>query len=145
VTLWFPLTARSARFPGGIQKGQQQVLRAGEIVLEAVSFLLGLVENLRHLGGHGELGSIAVYLRLPREGLSDGAGKLPRVHANALEQRRHHAVLLLQQGEQEVLGIQGRVVERVRKGVRFLQGFLRLQGQFVISHVVLRKDVLHVR
>jgi hypothetical protein len=37
------------------------------------------------------------------------------------------------------------MVERVRKGVRFLQGFLRLQSQLVISHVLLRRDLLSLR
>jgi hypothetical protein len=28
------------------------------------------------------------------------------------------------------------VIEGMRKGVRFLQGFLRFEGHFVVSHVV---------
>ena len=59
----------------------------------------------------------------------------PGVRADALQQRRDDAVLLLQQGEEEVLDVEGGVIVRVRKGVRFLQGFLRLQSQFVVSHV----------
>ena len=51
------------------------------------------------------------------------------------EQRAHHALLLLQQGQQQVLGLDGLMAALVGQRLRGLDGFLGLDGQLVQPHL----------
>ena len=64
-------------------------------------------------------------------------GARERVGARAQlgEQRAHHALLLLQQSQQQVLGLDGLMAALVGQRLRGLDGFLGLDGQLVQPHL----------
>jgi hypothetical protein len=101
-----------------VQHGQEKVLGAGELVLQAIGLLLRLVEDLGNLRGHRELSCIAVHLGLAVEGHAERVGELRGVGADSLEQGRDHSSLLLEQREQQVLDVEAWAVQPVRKGIR---------------------------
>ena len=65
-----------------------------------------------------------------RRAAASSAGSTPM----PVQKGRNHPVLLLHEGEQEVIRVEARAVERVGQGVRSLDGFLGLDGELVVSH-----------
>jgi hypothetical protein len=114
---------------------QQQVFRADILVLEAHRLVEGGVQ-----GGLQSLGDLcadrrrARHLRASLQVLRYRALDGARHHAQLLQQRRHNASLLLHQRQQQVFAVNRRVAVLFREALRLLQGFLRLNRQFVKSH-----------
>ncbi len=118
-----------------VQHCQEQVLGARELVLQARRFLLRLVQDVGEARGHGQLRRVPVDFGLALQAGAHGAGNFASVGADPFEEGRNYSVLLLHEGQEEVLHVQARVVEGVGKGIRLLQGFLRFQSHLVVSHL----------
>jgi hypothetical protein len=115
--------------------GDEQMLGRDVLVLEPLRLLPRPVDHaLEARGGilppaaAPDLGQLVdLGLHLARDCLRPG----PQLG----EQRPHHALLLLQEREQQVLGLDRLVVALIREGLRGLDRFLGLDGQLVQPHL----------
>ena len=103
--------------PGLAGDGEEQVLGADVLVLQALGF------GLRQIGDQLEARrddapATAVDLRL----LADSCARLARdggrVELQLAQQRRHHAVVLLDQRDQQMLRLDLRMIERLGELLR---------------------------
>ena len=92
----------------GLRQGHQEVLGRDVLVAELLGDLEGAVEDAVQLPGDLGVGRGAGDLGPPLELALDLAGEGLGVRAELLEDRRDDAVLLLEQGEQEVIGASAR-------------------------------------
>ena len=118
-------------------EGEQQVLGRDVVVLELARLLLGAVEHLAECVRDLRLQVLGALhggprreplLRLCAQRVGRGAG--------ALDDRARQ--LLVEQREQQVLGVDLRVAGAARKLLRGGDGLLALDGQFVEVHVSFR-------
>ena len=119
---------------GLAQDAQQQVLGAHILVLHGLGFGLRGIEHDAHARGEVRLRS-AVRLRLLAEMGAQRLGERAGIHRNLAEHGRHDAVLLLDERDQQVLGLHLRMLEfgsELRRGHHRL---LRLFSELVEVHV----------
>ncbi|MDH6595062.1 hypothetical protein M2165_004951 [Variovorax sp. TBS-050B] len=112
--------------------GQQKEFACDELVVALDGFLLG---GLQHLG---ELGPdlddvVALHLGQLPHGLFGRLGEALHVHAGTLEQRAR-SVVLAQHRHQQMGWLDVRVVVAERERLRVAERFLKLGGEFVLSH-----------
>jgi hypothetical protein len=120
------------------RRRQQEELGRDELVAALGGFLVGEVQQPVEVPGDGEVALVALDLRhaLDRvlEPLLQGRGIGP----GALEDGRGAAVLLVEECEQQVLGLDEAVVAGERQALGVGQRLLEFGGQFVDAHGVLR-------
>ncbi len=116
------------------RKRQQQVLGTGVLVAQLPGAILGGqrhgAEPRRRSGLRAAMGA--------RQAAQGGVGRRRRgaqVHAHLGEHRRHDAVRLLEQRQQQVLGCHLRMTRSLRQLLARDNGFLRLLGVLVQVHV----------
>jgi len=126
---------RVARGALVVGRGGEQVLGGDVLVLEPLGLLLGPLEQLLEPVAHVGLGS-ALHPGDGPELVLEAALHLAGVRADALEEGLRHAVLLVEQGEEEVLEVDGLVLALAGLGLGLLERFLGLHGQLFGSHVL---------
>ena len=114
--------------------GDEQVLRADVLVLQPLGLRLREVHD--QLQPRRDAGlRAAVGLRSLRDLAAHDARELRRVCVHLAQYRGRHAVLLLEQRDQQVLRLDLRVTQRLGQLLRAEDGFLGLFGEFVQVHV----------
>ena len=115
-----------------LRQSQQQVLGGDELVLELLGLLGGLVQNFFErrreivVRGPADLGQAL-------DGLLRFLGHRSGRHPQPRQKARDNALLLLNQSQQQVHGLQLLVAETAGNVLRPLQGFLGLYRKFVKS------------
>src|SRR6185369_4925519 len=123
---------RVARGPLLLARGDEEVLGGHVLVLQLLRLVLGAVDELHD--AVREVGLGAVHLGHRAQLVLEARRHAPDVGADLLEHRPGDAVLLLEEGEDEVLHVHRLVVAAPRLGLGALQRILRLHGQFLGSH-----------
>ena len=125
-----------ARFLQQLRVGQRQheVLGGGVLVLEAFSFALGLVNHL--IQRLADIRLPAADLRHPLDGRHEGGLQSLDGHAAPLEQRATDAAVLPDEGEQQVLRLDGLLPVLARQLGGALDGLLGLLSKSVDFHKV---------
>ncbi len=106
------------------------------LVAELLGDLEGAVEDARKIARDDGVGRSARYLGPAVEVRLDLASEGFGIGAELLEHGDDDPVVLLQEGEQQVVAGQLRVATGARVALRFLDRFLGFDGQLVESHVV---------
>ena len=117
----------------------EQMLGADELVLQPLRFGLRRVEDQLHPRRQADVGAVGLRHRLqqrPRLG-----GHARRVDRHLAEDRRDDAAGLLDQGDEQMLGCDLRVVLLGREVLRAEDGFLGLLRECVQIHRRLRRAV----
>ena len=123
------------RFAALRDDAQQKVLGADKVVLQAASLGLGRVGHFSHPRRQRGLRT-AVSGRLSRQLLTKLIGDHPWLDAHLPQQGRDDSVRLIDEGKQEVLWIDLRVVHVARELLRREHGLLRFFGVLVQIHDV---------
>jgi hypothetical protein len=110
------------------------VLAGDVLVLELLGLLGGLVQHVLQAPPHVDVGGGPAHLRLLIEGCLHLAGDRLGIHAQLPQQRTGHALLLLEEREQQVLGRDLLMVALISEIPRRAQRLLRLDGQLFESH-----------
>ena len=130
--------ARAAQQSGGrpvtVEQRQQEMLGADVLVVEPFGFPLGAAQGGRQSAPDAGGAGVAVHARALGERPVDACAQLGDVGAEPLDQRRDDAVGLLQQGGEQVFGLDRGVVAAVGDRVGGLQRLLRLRGESVVAH-----------
>ena len=119
--------------PGLAGDGEEQVLGADVLVLQPAGLGLRQVGDQLETRRDGGLRS-AVDLRLLADGRTRLARDGGRVELQLPQQRRHDAVVLLDQRHQQVLGLDLRMIERLGELLRADDGLLGLFSELVEIH-----------
>ena len=133
-----PLRRVAAR----LGQGHQEVLGRDVLVAEFLGDLEGAVEDARQLAREHRVGRGARDLGAAVELGLDLAGERVGVGAELLENGDDDAVVLLEQGEQEVVAGQLRVAAGARVALGFLECLLGLDGELVQTHAVPSRRVV---
>ena len=115
-------------------QGEQEHLGGDELVTPLLRFLVRDVEEVAKVARQRDLAGSAFHLRQPLDALSEGVTQRRDVDARSLQQRRGAAVLLLQQRQQEVRGLDERVVLAERQALGVGEGLLELGRELVEAH-----------
>src|SRR6185295_2444990 len=116
-----------------LRDGDEEVLGRDVLVLQPLRFFPRAIDHALE-AGRGVRAPSALHLRELRDlGLYLGRHRV-RPRAELGEQRAHHALLLLEQGEQQMLRLDRLVVALVGERLGGLHRLLRLHGQLVESH-----------
>ena len=130
---------RGERAPGRavavLGDGDQQVLGGDVLVLEPLGLAAARARARARRRSPRYCAAAAAHLgqlarARPRAALDSASG----ARAELGEERAHHALLLLEQRQQQVLGLDGLVLVLVGQRLRGLDRFLRLDRQLVQSH-----------
>ena len=134
------LDARLGEAPGGVAarfgQGHEEVLGRNVFVTEFLGDFEGAIEDARQVAREHGVGRRARDLGAPIELGLDLAGERFGIRAEFLENGDDDAVVLLEQGEQEVISGQLRVAAGARIALRLLERFLRLDGELIRAHGV---------
>ena len=120
---------------GAVVLGQreQQVLDGDVVVLEVLHLALGAAQQLHELRRGRGLGCAGQRRQLGERGVDVGAQRGGR-DAELAEHRRDEALLLIEQGGEQVLGRDLRMAPRRGQGEGCLQGLLGLDRESVGVH-----------
>ena len=114
--------------------GDQQVLDADELVLEAVGLAVGGVEQPDDAGGRVNLHHVMAELGRAVEVAADAGGERLHVDAQLAQHLARDALGRLGDGEEDVLDVPLRVPLLAHELLRGLQDGLRLLREPVLSH-----------
>ena len=130
------LVARGARVDlGGAREGEQQVLGRDVLVAEPARLVVGLAEQVDQLAAErGGRVRVAGDRGQRVERLVGQAADPLGIRAGAAQDRRHDAALLLEQGDQEVMGRDLAVAARGRQPLSGCQRLLGLDCEAICLH-----------
>ena len=119
---------------GPLGRREQEELGSDELVAALGGFLVGEVEEPVEVARDGEVALGSLHLGHALDQILQGLPEGGHVGPGALHDRGRAAVLLVEEGEQQVLGLDEAVVVGEREALGVGQGLLELGGQFVDSH-----------
>ena len=126
------------RQPAGLSfvvaHGKQEHLAGNELVAALLRFPIGDVEQVDQIASDLHVAAVAFDLRQAVDGLIDRRFQRLHVDARLCQQRGRCAVLLLQQGHQQMHRLHHLVVVADSQALCVGQRLLKLGGQFVLSH-----------
>ena len=115
---------RGAGGAGRLREREQQVLGGDVLVAQLAGLSLGGAQDVEQLAGVAGLARAGGDRREVVEGGVDDAADLLRRGADLAQDGRDHAVVLLEQHGEQVLGLDLRVAPRGSKADRGLEGLL---------------------
>src|SRR6185312_15795500 len=115
-------------------QGQQEVLAGDVLVLELLGLLGRLFEEVGQPAADVDVGARAPHLRLRVEGALGGLANLRGVDPHLAQERARHAVLLVEQRQEQVLRRQFLVPAAPGQLMRGLDGLSGLDRQLVEPH-----------
>jgi hypothetical protein len=113
---------------------QQKHLAGDELVAALLGGLVGEVEQVAQVAPDRHLAAVALHLGQALEGLAEGGLQPGAIHAGPLQQRRGAAVVLVEQGQQQVLRLDELLVVADGQALGVGEGLLELGGEFVVAH-----------
>jgi hypothetical protein len=116
-----------------LEQRQQEMLGRDELVAELLHFAQRLAESAVELRVEGELGPL--HGRPLAQAALDLLGQGARLDAELLEQGGDDALVLLHEGEQQVQGLETRVLPRAGQLLGGLDGLLGLDGELLELHL----------
>ena len=130
--------------PGGLQDpsglslvrrgGQEEQLRGNVLVAALLRFLVGDVKELSEVARHHHLAGGALHLGQARNGVGKSLLQSIRISARLADKPGHPAVLLVEEGEEQVLGLDVLAVLAQRIALRLGEGLLQLGSELFETH-----------
>jgi hypothetical protein len=128
-----------------VAQREQEHLRSDELVAAFLRFLVGDVEQVAQIAANLHLAAVSFDFRQAGDRLRERRLQRRHVDAGTRQQRRGGAVVLLQQGEQQVLWLDQLVVVADRQTLGIGQRLLELGRQFVETHAALLRRFMFMR
>ncbi len=113
---------------------QQEHLRGDELVAALLRFLVGEIEQVGEVTADRHLAAGAFHLRQAVDGRVQRLPQRRDIDAGTRQQRRGAAVVLVEQGQQQVLRLDHLVVVADGDALGVGDGLLELGGEFVEAH-----------
>ena len=113
---------------------EQEHFGGDELVAALLRFLVGQVEQVVEVARNADLAALPFDLGQAVDRLVQRALQRADIDAGARQQRCGAAVLLVEQGQQQVLRLDELVVVADRQALRIGQRLLELGGEFVETH-----------
>ena len=128
------LLRQTARFAFVIAHSKQEHLAGDELIAALLRFLVGKVEQVGQIAANRHLAAVPFDRGQAINRLIER--RLERLHINAglCQKRSRTAIILLQQGEQQVLRLDHLVVVTDRQALCIGQSLLKFGGKFVEAH-----------
>src|SRR5207244_1100359 len=114
--------------------GQEEQLRGDVLVAALLRFLVGDVKELSEVARHHYLARGAFHLGQARNGVGKSLLESIRISARLADKPGHSPVLLAEESEQQVLGLDVLVVLAQRIALRLGEGLLQLGSELFETH-----------
>ena len=128
------LPGQAAGFTLVVADDEQEHLAGDELVTALLRFLVGEIEQVGQIATDLHLAVVAFDFRQALDRLIERGRERLHIGSRLGQQRRGRAVVLPEQGEQQVLRFDHRVVVADRQALGVGQGLLEFGCQFVESH-----------
>ncbi|KFB72875.1 MAG: hypothetical protein AW09_001921 [Candidatus Accumulibacter phosphatis] len=128
-----------------IAQCEQEHLRGNELVAAFLRLLVGNVEQVAKITADLYLAAVSLDLRQTSDRLRQCRLQRRHIDTGARQQGRGCAIVLLQQGQQEVLWLDQLVVVADRQTLGIGQRLLEFGRQFVETHVALLRRFMFMR
>jgi hypothetical protein len=138
------LLCQAPAFALVVAKREQEHLRGDELVASFLRFLVGQIQQIGQIATDLHLAAVSLDLGQTTDGLIERGLERLHIDAGPRQQRRARAVLLLQQGQQQVLRLDHLMVMTDGKTLRIGQSLLKLGSQFVQAHAATLRRMLFV-
>ena len=117
-----------------LRRRQQKQLAGDELVAALHRVLVGQVEQVVEIARNTHLAAVAFHLGQALHGLLQRGLQPADIGAGTLQQRTRAAVVLLEQGQQQVLRLDELVVQADSQALRIADGLLEFGGELVETH-----------
>ena len=113
---------------------QQEQLGGDELVASLLGFLVGEIEQIGQLARDVDLAAVALDLGQALDARAQGLAQRRHVDAGLGQDRGGAAILLIDQGQQQMLRLDIGIVVAHREALRVGEGLLELGREFVEAH-----------
>ena len=128
------LLRQTARFAFVIAHSKQEHLAGDELIAALLRFLVGKVEQVGQIAANRHLAAVPFDRGQAINRLIERRLERLHIHPGLRQQRSRTAIVLLQQGEQQVLRLDHLVVVTDRQALCIGQSLLKFGGKFVEAH-----------
>ena len=139
------LLGQTTGFALVLAQGKQEHFAGDELVAALLGFLVGQVEQVAQIAADGHVAAMPFDLGQAGQRLFQILAQARHIGPGPAEQRRRAAVILIEQGEQQVLRFDELLVAADRQALGIGQRLLELGGEFVDTHGSLPSGIFDTR